>query len=304
LYLYPFTLSETEAFCKLRNINLNRYQLLQLYMTIGGVPMYLDQLRPGLSAIQNIQAICFHPNGYLRHEFDRLYASLFMHYEQHVAIIRALGKKRKGLTRQEIISSTKFTNGGSFSKTLDELVQSGFITLFSGYGKKVKETIYRLTDAYSLFYLTYIEPLGKGSQVDFTKFSDLSSWKSWSGYAFENVCFTHIEQIRKALGIAGVATSVSSFIGQATAEIPGAQIDLVIDRNDQSINICEAKFSQSPYQLSKQDIENLQRKKTSFLYHTQTSKHLFLTLIAAQGLVDNSHRSSIDQVISLDDLFG
>jgi len=304
LYLYPFTLSETEAFCRLRNINLNRYQLLQIYMTIGGVPMYLDQLKQGLSAIQNIQAICFHPTGYLRHEFDRLYASLFMHYEQHVAIIRVLGKKRKGLTRQEIISNTKLTNGGALSKVLDELEQSGFITLFSGYGKKVKETIYRLTDAYSLFYLTYIEPLGKGSQVDFAKFSDLPSWKSWSGYAFENVCFTHIEQIRKALGIAGVATSVSSFISQPTTEIPGTQIDLVIDRNDQSINICEAKFSTSPYLLTKQDIESFRRKKEAFQSHTQTPKHLFLTLIAAHGVVDNRYRSDIDQVIVLDDLFG
>jgi len=190
------------------------------------------------------------------------------------------------------------------SKVLDELEQSGFITLFSGYGKKVKETIYRLTDAYSLFYLTYIEPLGKGSQVDFAKFSDLPSWKSWSGYAFENVCFTHIEQIRKALGIAGVATSVSSFISQPTTEIPGTQIDLVIDPNDQSINICEAKFSTSPYLLTKQDIESFRRKKEAFQSHTQTPKHLFLTLIAAHGVVDNRYRSDIDQVIVLDDLFG
>ena len=304
LYLYPFTLAETEAYCKDRSIHLDRYHILQIYMTMGGIPMYLDQLRPGLSAIQNIQASFFSLTGYLRNEFERLFASLFKSHEKHIAIIRALASKRSGLTRQEIVQKTNFSNGGKLTERLDELEKSGFLTIYGGYGKKIKESLYRLTDQYSLFYLTFIEPLGKSSQTDFTQLSDLPKWKIWSGYAFENVCLTHIQPIRKALGISGMATSIASFIARPKDGLPGTQIDLLIDRNDRSINICEMKFSTSAYKVTKKDVENIQNKKTVFRYHTNTNKQLFVTLVSAMGVVENSHRiNNIDQVVSMDDLF-
>ena len=304
LFLYPFTLAETEAYCKSRRIKLNRFHILQIYMTMGGIPLYLDLLKPGWSAIQNIQETCFAATGYLRNEFERLYASLFNNHNKHIAIVRALASKRKGLTRQEILRSTKFENGGSLSNLLDELDKSGFITIYSGYGKKVKESLYRLTDAYSLFYLTFIEPLGKSSQTDFTQLSDLPQWKVWSGYAFENVCLTHIHQIRKALSIAGMASAISSFIARPKDGLPGTQIDLLIDRSDQSINICEIKFSISDYEVSKKDIANIQTKKKVFRYHTKTKKHLFTTLITTMGIIENANKLNyIDQEVTLDDLF-
>lgn len=304
LFLYPFSLAETEEYCKHRNIKLNRHHLLQIYMAMGGIPMYLDQLKPGLSAVQNIQEICFFPSGYLRNEFERLYASLFDNHHQHIAIIRALASKRSGLARQDIIRLTKFTNGGMLSERLDELEKSGFITIYGGYGKKAKESLYRLTDFYSLFFLTFIEPLGKSSQSDFTQLSDLPKWKIWSGYAFENICLTHVNQIRKALGIAGIASSVASFIAGPTDELPGTQIDLLIDRSDQSINICEIKFSASEYVVSKKDVDNLLNKKKVFRYHAKTKKHLFITLITTVGVMENSHKTNyIDQVVTTDDLF-
>ncbi|MEM8526144.1 MAG: ATP-binding protein [Bacteroidota bacterium] len=304
LYLYPFTLAETEAYCKSRNIKLNRFQILQLYMTMGGVPMYLDLLKKGQSAIQNIQNICFDSTGYLRNEFERLYASLFENHQNHIQIIRALSSKWRGLTRKEIIQLTKFKNGGMLSKLLEELDASGFITVYGGYDKKVKESLYRLTDAYSLFYLTYIEPLGKSSFTDFTQLSDLPKWKVWSGYAFESVCLNHIQQIRKGLSIAGIASSVASFIARPKDGLAGTQIDLLIDRNDQTINICEIKFSISNYEVTKKDVENIAIKKRVFQYHTKTKKHLFTTLITTQGVVQNSNRINyIDQVITLDELF-
>lgn len=304
LFLYPFTLAETEAFCRTRHIHLNRFMLLQVYMTMGGVPMYLDQLRPGLSAIQNIQEICFSPAGYLRHEFERLYASLFDNFQLHIAIVRALASKRSGLVRQEVGRLAKISNGGMLTDILDELDKSGFITICSGYGKKVKESLYRLTDPYSLFYLTFIEPLGRGSHTDFSQLSDLPQWKTWSGYAFENVCLNHISQVRRSLGIAGVASSVSSFVAAPKDGLPGAQIDLLIDRNDQAINLCEIKFSTSDYEVVKKDIENLLNKKRVFQYHTHTKKHIFLTLITTMGAISNSNRvNHIDQVLTLEDLY-
>lgn len=304
LFLPPFTLAETEAYCKAKKIKLNRYQILQIYMTMGGIPMYLDQLKPGLSSIQNIQNICFSSTGYLRNEYERLFASLFDNYENHMKIIEVLAKKRKGLTRQEIIKATSFKDGGMLSKLLGELEQSGFINVYGGYGKRVKESLYRLIDFYSLFYLTFIEQLGKGSQIDFTKLSDLPKWKAWSGYTFENVCFLHIDAIRKALGISGMASSISSFVAKPKDGLPGTQIDLLIDRSDQSINICEIKHSISDYKVTKKDVENIQSKKNVFSYHTKTKKHLFTTLITTMGVIENSNRINyIDQVVTLEDLF-
>lgn len=304
IYLYPFTLAETEAYCRARNIKLNRYQILQLYMVMGGIPMYLDQVKTGLSAIQNTQNICFAPRGYLRDEFDRLFASLFSNYKKHLSIIRALATKRKGLTRMEIIKVTKLTNSGKLTDILFELETSGFITIYSGYGKKTKESLYRLTDAYSLFYLTFLEPLGKNTQLDFTKLSDLPLWKTWSGYTFENICLIHINQIRKALSIAGMTSSIASFIARPKDGLPGTQIDLLIDRSDQSINLCEIKFSVENYVLTKKDVNNIQTKKQVFQYHTKTKKHLFTTIITTMGLIENKHKlNAVDQVVTLGDLF-
>ncbi|MEM6317800.1 MAG: ATP-binding protein [Bacteroidota bacterium] len=304
LYLFPFTLAETEAYCQSRKIKLNRFHILQIYMTMGGIPMYLDFLKSGKSAVQNIQEICFEPTGYLRTEFERLYASLFDNYQNHISIVRALATKWKGLTRQEIIQLTKFQNGGMLTKLLDELENSGFITVYGGFGKKVKDNLFRLTDAYSLFYLTYIEPLGKSSFTDFTQLSDLPKWKVWSGYAYENVCLTHIQSIRRALSIAGMASSISSFIARPKDGLAGTQIDLIIDRGDQTINICEIRFNTSKYEVTKKDVLNFQNKKTVFKYHTKTNKHLFLTLITTIGVIENSNRlNHVDQVVTLDDLF-
>ena len=304
LYLYPFTLAETEAYCHAKNIKLSRYQILQLYMVMGGIPMYLDQIKSGFSAIQNIQKICFSPTGYLRNEFERLFASLFSDYQKHVTIIRALATKRKGLTRTEIIKITKLTNSGKLTDILYELETSGFITIYGGYDKKAKDSLYRLTDAYSLFYLTFLEPLGKNNHLDFTTLSDLPLWKTWSGYTFENICLIHINQIRKALSIAGMTSSIASFIARPKDGLPGTQIDLLIDRSDQSINICEIKFSTEDYVITKKDVNNLQTKKQVFRYHTKTKKHLFTTIITTMGVVDNSHKmDAVDQVVVLNDLF-
>lgn len=165
--------------------------------------------------------------------------------------------------------------------------------------------MYRLTDFYSHFYLTFIEPLGKHSKSDFSQLSDLPKWKIWSGYALENICLVHVDQIRKALGISGIATSVASFIAAPKDGLSGAQIDLLIDRSDQVINnLCEMKFSVSEYEVTKQDVENFSAKKTVLRYHTKTNKHLFLTLVTTFGAINNSHRlNHVDQVVTQDDLF-
>ena len=304
LHLHPFTLKETEKFLSAKHINYPRYQVLLLYMAMGGIPMYLDFVRKDLSAVQNINELCFKKSGFLFDEFNRLYPALFDRHHRHVSIVKALSTKQKGLTRREILAATGLPDGGSFTKTLNELQQSSFINSFSGKGKKKKDTLYRLTDFYSLFYLSQIEPNKESQALDFGQLFLTPSFKAWSGYAYENVCFSHIEQIKAKLGISGVLTKTYSYIAKPTDDLPGTQIDLLIDRMDHAIHLCEIKFSQNPYILDKKTAENIRQKHAVFQHNSKTKKHLFTTLITTLGLVENKWTAEIvDQSLTMDDLF-
>jgi len=285
----------------LRKIRLNEYHITQLYMVMGGVPMYLDRIKSDLSLTQNIQNLCFESQGFLSKEFNRLFTK---NTEKYTRIVRALATKHRGMTRDEIIGKAKFKNGGYLTSMLNELKASGFIKIYSTYGKRKQLSLYRLTDPYSLFYLTYIEPFGKDKKGFVENLSELPNFKAWSGYSFENICLAHIHQIRKALGISGLNIFTSSFFAKPKDGLKGAQIDLLIDRSDNAINLCEIKYSTKSYTVTKRDVENLQNKKTVFAYHTKTKKHIFTTLITTHGVTDNAHRlNHVDQVVTLKDLF-
>jgi AAA+ ATPase superfamily predicted ATPase len=304
IHLHPFNLKETEEYLRTKRIKLNRYNIVQLYMSLGGIPMYLDQVRPGLTASQNIHEICFRKDGYLRMEFDRLFASLFERPDNQIEIIRAVAQKKMGITRQEIIDMTSFRNGGMLTKLIRELVESGFMQIYSGFGKKTRLSLYRLTDPYSFFYLTFMERLGPNSHVDFTKLSELPQYRTWSGYAFENLCMNHIDQIRKALGISGMYTQASSFYAKGSPNTMGAQIDLLFDRQDKAINLCEIKYSDHEYSFSRKDAEAVQLKKYVFREKTRCNKHIFTSLITTIGAVENENKLNfVDQVVTMDDLF-
>ncbi|MEM6395451.1 MAG: ATP-binding protein [Bacteroidota bacterium] len=304
IQLKPFSLTETKAFCESKKINLSPFQILQIYMAIGGVPMYLNQLKSGLSAVQNIQLLCFDRQGYLRDEFDRLFASLFFKHERHVEIVKILAENRLGLNRETIIKKSSFTNGGGLTSVLTELEESSFISAYANYGKKKKGILYRLTDFYTQFYLSFISKHKLKELSNFGQLSDLPTYHAWSGYTFENVCLTHLDQIRKALGISVIYSEASAFFVRKSDELPGAQIDLVIDRRDQTINLCEAKFSSEPFRTNKKFEEKMQQYKAIFRANTKTKKQLFITLISPYGLAQNINSTdAVDQVISMDDLF-
>ena len=287
--LQPFTLAETEAFLLNRNIKFQRYQLLQIYMAMGGIPHYLKEIEGGKSAAQNIDAICFGENGLLRDEFQSLYPALFKHSDYHTAIIRALAAKPNGLTRPDLITSAKITDSGRISKVLIELEESGFITAYNAFGKKKKGKIYRLTDEYSIFYLRFIEPNLSETFGVWTTLSQGQTYKIWCGYAFENVCLKHIPQIKKALGISGVYTRSTSFYKKGDDQSKGTQIDLLIDRNDRTINLVEIKFYDGTFTISKDYAQKLRQKVQVFKETTETKKQVFLTLITALGLKPNIH---------------
>jgi len=304
IYLKPFSLSETEVFFQQRKINLNRYQIIQIYMIMGGVPHYLKEIESGKSAIQNIDDICFSEDGLLKDEFSRLYPALFERSENHIAIVSALAKKWKGLTRKEIVNLGNLPEGGGVTKVLNELIHSGFISSYYPFGKKKKDMLYRLTDEYSLFYLHFIKNKRVQEKGMWNRLSQTSVYKSWSGYAFESLCLKHVPQIKKALEIGGVYTESSSFSYQGDEDSSGVQIDLLIDRNDQVINICEIKFYKGVFSINKTDAENLRRKMSTFIDLSKTRKQVFITLITTFGLKSNQHSIGlIDNDFSMDILF-
>ena len=304
ILLFPFTLSETEQYLNSRHINLNRYQIVQLYMAMGGIPHYLKEITPGKSVVQVIDEACFAHTGLLRNEFQDLYAALFEEADRHIAVIRALASKRQGMNRNEIIEVGKLANGGRITKVLEELIQSGFISAYYPFGKKKKNMLYRLTDEYSLFYLKFMEGKRKDGAESWQHLSQTQAYKIWSGYAFESICIKHLSQIKKALSIAGVYATASSYQKRGTATEEGVQIDLLLDRNDQIINLFEIKFHNKIISFSKNMAEKLKKKKDLFEETSKTRKHVFLSLITIFGLKHNAYSLGlVDQALTLDDLF-
>jgi len=304
IYLEPFTLAETNRYFKAKKINLDYYQILHLYMAMGGVPHYLNEVKGGLSAVQNVDQICFSNKGLLYDEFSKLFSALFSHSENHIKVVRALAKKTIGLTRSEIIKTSKLPDGGGLSKVLKELEHSGFIRKYYPFDKVKKDSLYRLTDEYSLFYIRFIEKNKTKGKSSWQQLSQTQSYKSWSGYAFESICLKHLECIKKALGISGVYTHSSSYYKKGTAKTKGLQIDLLIDRNDHVINLCEMKFYQADFKLTKAIAKKLRDTRRDFQLATKTRKYLSLILVTTFGLEHNLHSQGlIEEVVTLKDLF-
>lgn len=287
--LLSFTVAETATFLQHRGIRLNHYQVLELYMAMGGVPQYLKEVKGGESSAQAINRICFSKDGFLQGEFPNLFRSLFDNSQHHTEVIRALSKKAKGLTRNEIIEACSFTSGGGATQVLDELAESGFITPYIPFDRRVKDSIYKLTDEYSLFYAKFIGS-AKGFDKDaWQRISDSPSWRAWSGYAFESICLKHITSIKRALGIEGVYTEVSIWRYPGNKDVQGAQIDLLIDRQDRCINLCEIKFVNGEFVIDKKYASELDSKVRVFKEQTKTRKTIFPTLITTYGTRKNDH---------------
>jgi uncharacterized protein len=301
--LLPFTLQETELFLQNRGVNLNRYQITQLYMAMGGIPHYLEQVAPGQSAAQIIDKACFTRNGFLYSEFTDLYSALFDTADRHIKVIKALAAKPMGLNRNELMKICKLQSGGSTTALFEELSSSGFITPYIPFGKKSKDSIYKLTDEFSLFYLKFMEPNRNSGKGTWMQLSNAASWKSWSGYAFETICVKHAAAVKRALGISGIYSHTSIWKSKGNTG-GGAQIDLLIDRKDNCINLCEIKFHESAFTVDKKYATALQQKMNVFKRESKTRKQLFLTMITANGLQQNEHSTGlVQQVITLDALF-
>lgn len=310
--LLPFTLAESEEYLQSHGINYERKQIVDLYMSLGGVAHYLNFLERGKSVAQNINDICFKITGALFNEFIRLYHSLFKNHEKHLELVKILAARQTGYTYQELLEKSHHTSGGAFSKILKELTESGFIMQFSQLGKKKELYRYRLIDEFSLFYLKWIAKVPSTGLPDeddqyWIKQQSKQAWRAWSGYAFEGICLKHLIKIKQALGIAGVSTIASKWNYKPTGENideNGVEIDLVIDRADHCVNLCEIKYYNDEFTIDKKISQQLVYKKKQYQLQTKTKKSIFLTMISTYGVKLNHHYLDIiDNQITLEDLF-
>jgi hypothetical protein len=296
--LLPFNLNETDAFLKSRGIRYSHYDVLQIYMAMGGVPHYLDKLKKGLSVAQNIDQLCFDKDGVLRDEFNQLFVSLFDNSEKHTIIVKALAKCKKGITRQKLITQSGMPSGGDFSLKLKELIVSGFVSEYAYYQNKKQLILYRLSDEYSLFYLKFIQNNKAEGAGTWQRLFKKQTYTSWSGFSFETICLKHIQQIKNALRIDAIFSTSSSWFNS------NAQIDLIIDRDDNIINLCEMKFYNTAFAIDKKYYLNLKNKIDEFQKETTTRKNLHMLMLTTYGLKPNEYSSELVQKgLKMDCLF-
>ncbi len=297
MYLAPFTLHETEQYLLSRKINWNRCQIAECYMVLGGTPLYLQMLEPDLSFTQNVDNLFFIQNAPLAREYDFLFRSLFKEATAHRQVIEALASKAVGMTRQEITAAAKVEDGGTLTKVLRNLCDCDFIRQYTAFGKNERGTIYQLTDLFTLFHLRYVKGYRGQDDNHWQNMIDSPSRRAWSGYSFEQLCLHHIRQIKRKLGISGVQSDVCAWKGL------GGQIDLVIDRRDQTINLCEMKFSKNEFEITKQYDEHMRERAEGFRAETKTRKALHLTFVTTYGVKRNMYSGNIQSEVVLDDLF-
>ena len=301
LLLSPFTLHECEEFFIDSGVNLPRFQILEAYMIFGGIPYYLDLFKPNRSLAQNVDLLYFSKDGPLRNEYNNLYPALFAQPEGYIKVIEALASKKSGLIREEIATKAKITSGGRLTRVLQDLINCGFIQEYFAFGKQLRGKTYQLIDMFTLFHLTFGNRQRRGDGGFWLHFSVTPAHASWSGFAFELVCMKHINQLKMALGISGVQTEISTWRSRESSSV--AQIDLIIDRSDQIIHLCEMKYSSSEYIIDKSYSDKLRRRSGIFVSETKTNKAVHTTLVTTYGLIKNTYSKEIIFQLDMSDLF-
>ncbi|MBR3617150.1 MAG: AAA family ATPase [Acholeplasmatales bacterium] len=299
--LAPFKLKECELFLKNKNVNLSRYDITQAYMALGGIPYYLNYIESRYSLPQNIDMLFFSNTAKLKDEFLRLFTSAFDNPELTIKVVRALSSKKIGLTRKELTEKNNIGNGGNLSKTLNSLICSDFVIKYVPLGKSRKDPYYKLIDPFCLFYLRFIENKNSFNEEVFQDNIESQQIVVWRSLAYENVAFNHINQIKDALGIRSVSSVESTFY--ESTENDSAQIDMIIERKDNIVNMCEIKFYSDLYVGSKNSHFDLVRKNKVLSEFIKKKEIIHNTLITTYGLKDNEYRFDYTNVITLDDLF-
>ena len=303
IHLQPFTLYECERYAQQRHLGMNRRQLIEGYMALGGIPYYWSLLDREKSLALNIDRLFFSKGGELREEYNELYASLFKHPEKYLSVIEALGKKKMGLSRAEIVQESRVPDNGKLTEILEDLESCGFIRKYNHIGMKTKGALFQLIDCYTLFYFQFIATNPINDEHFWSKSIDTGEYNNWCGLAFERVCLLHSRQIKARLGIGGVISSEYAWWVDNEDGKRGAQIDLLIDRNDGVINLCEMKYTKAPFRIDASYEANMLNKRSRFIETTHTQKAVHLTMVNSQGLERNSYSDEIQSQVTGDDLF-
>lgn len=305
LYLEPFNLSQTKEYLETKNIYWSDYNIAECYMIMGGIPYYLSLLDGEYSYTQNIDNLFFKKRAELWDEFEHLYHTLFKNGEKYITIVETLCEKRSGYTRGEIAEKTGIAANGKLTKMLNNLVDSGFIRPSAFYGNKKKEARYQMADYYTCFYFRFVKDNYGKDELFWSHALDLPSRRVWAGLTFEQLCKDHMPQIKNKLGIPSVLTSeyIWNYKGDEDAEIPGAQVDLLIERRDRIINLCEIKFSVNDFVIDKDYDLKLRNKIEAFRRSTATKNGIQLTMITTYGVKNNKYSSIVGSQVTLKDLF-
>lgn len=301
LYLRPFKLSEMEQYLDEKHFGWNRYQIAQCYMILGGIPFYLTLLNPKLSLLSNIDELFFaDAHAMLRTEYNELYSTLFKRPDNYLAVIRMLTERKEGFTRKEISEKTKLS-GAALSKILSDLEQCDFIFSYARYGNAKNNAIYRIKDFYTLFYYKYVNGIDTKDSLRWTHLSSTPQVSSWQGFSFELLCLLHLDEIKKALGIDRILNDASAWRSRQPEQ--NTQIDLVIERADHNINLCEMKFSSGMYAIDKGYEQKLRERMSIFLAETMTRCSTRITMVTTYGVLQNKHSGIVNDEVLLDDLF-
>lgn len=301
IYLRPFKLSEMEQYLDEKHFGWNRYQIAQCYMILGGIPFYLTLLNPKLSLLSNIDELFFaDAHAMLRTEYNELYSTLFKRPDNYLAVIRMLTERKEGFTRKEISEKTKL-GGAALSKILSDLEQCDFIFSYARYGNAKNNAIYRIKDFYTLFYYKYVNGIDTKDSLRWTHLSSTPQVSSWQGFSFELLCLLHLDEIKKALGIDRILNDASAWRSRQPEQ--NTQIDLVIERADHNINLCEMKFSSGMYAIDKDYEQKLRERMSIFLAETMTRCSTRITMVTTYGVLQNKHSGIVNDEVLLDDLF-
>ena len=301
IYLRPFKLSEMEQYLDEKHFGWNRYQIAQCYMILGGIPFYLTLLNPKLSLLSNIDELFFaDAHAMLRTEYNELYSTLFKRPDNYLAVIRMLTERKEGFTRKEINEKTKL-GGAALSKILSDLEQCDFIFSYARYGNAKNNAIYRIKNFYTLFYYKYVNGIDTKDSLRWTHLSSTPQVSSWQGFSFELLCLLHLDEIKKALGIDRILNDASVWRSRQPEQ--NTQIDLVIERADHNINLCEMKFSSGMYAIDKGYEQKLRERMSIFLAETMTRCSTRITMVTTYGVLQNKHSGIVNDEVLLDDLF-
>ncbi len=301
--LQPFTLHETALFFKKRS----QREIMDAYLTIGGIPEYLKRIKSEPSLFIGICKNAFKRGGYFTNEYKRIFISSLSGNKHYKLIIEYLSKVRF-TTRDEISKHLNIKSGGQLTELLNDLILCGFMKKYVPYHLKPNSmlTRYVIRDNYLNFYFKFIAPLQESiEQGDYngseTSAIDTSSYFKWLGFSFERFCRDNHKLIATILGFPGIRYRHGAFYSRRTnQQSPGYQIDLLFDRADKVLSVCEIRYIQGKVGISV--IEEFERK----LALLPTNKHISIqkVLITTEGAADNLiGRAYFDRVITLEAFF-